>query len=39
MAEMGKFSCNLGSRKTFLTIAKNTEVIEENSGTFRLHKN
>lgn len=38
MAEMSKFSCNLGTRKAFLTIKKNTETIEENIDKFRLRK-
>lgn len=39
MAEMGKFSYNLGPRKVFLTIIENIEAIEENIDKFRLHKN
>lgn len=38
MEEMNKFSCNLGTRKAFLTITKNTETIEENIDKFRLCK-
>lgn len=38
MEEMNKFSCNLGTRKAFLTITKNTETIEENIDKFRLRK-
>ena len=38
MAEMGKLSYNLGTRKVFLTVPKNIETTEENIDKLMLHK-
>ena len=38
MAEMGKLSYNLGTKKVFLTVTENIETIEENIDKLMLHK-